>query len=69
MGRLSASSESCATQSAARMQVPTTVEVMALPARSAIWSSLSRVSSRSSTGMPWRESASRPTRGPPRLVT
>jgi hypothetical protein len=55
--------------SAESMHAPTTVVVMALPARSLIWFSVSRVSRRSSTGIPWRLSASMPTSGPPRLVT
>lgn len=55
--------------SAESMHTPTTVVVMAFPARSLICPSDSRVSSRSSTGMPCRESASTPTSGPPRFVT
>ncbi len=50
------------------MHAPTTVDDIALPARSAIWSCDSRVSSRSSTGMPCSESTSSPMSGPPRLV-
>ena len=50
------------------MHVPTIVDVIAFPARSAIWSSLSRVRRRSLTGMPWRERTSGPMSGPPRLV-
>ena len=54
---------------AASMQVPTTVVVIALPAKSLIWFSLSRVNNKSSTGIPCKLRASMPTRGPPRLVT
>eukprot|EP00967_Tisochrysis_lutea_P139375 scaffold253161_cov23-Tisochrysis_lutea.AAC.5 len=57
-----------ARSNAERMQVPTMVEDIALPARSAIWSLFSRVSSRSSIGMPWSASTSGPTMGPPRFV-
>ena len=60
---------SLTTSSAESMHAPTTVVVMAFPARSDIWPSLSRVRSRSSTGMPCSDSASMPTSGPPRLVT
>ena len=54
---------------AASMHAPTTVVVIALPAKSLIWFSFSRVSRRSSTGMPCKLKASMPTSGPPRFVT
>mmetsp|Transcript_6110 Transcript_6110/g.23078 ORF Transcript_6110/g.23078 Transcript_6110/m.23078 type:complete len:228 (+) Transcript_6110:5637-6320(+) len=55
--------------SALSIQAPTTVVVIALPARSLIWPSDSLVNSKSSTGMPCKDNASIPTNGPPRFVT
>ena len=53
---------------AERTAAPTTVELMAFPARSCSSRYLSLVSSSLSNGRPCRESASRPQSGPPRVV-
>ena len=55
--------------SAESMQTPTTVVVIAFPAKSDIWFSFSRVNNKSSTGIPCNDNASIPTRGPPLFVT
>lgn len=53
---------------AERTAAPTTVELMAFPARSCSSRCLSLVSKSLSNGRPCRESASRPQSGPPRVV-
>ena len=58
----------CPTINAERTAAPTTVELMAFPARSCSSRCLSLVSSSLSNGRPWRASASRPQSGPPRVV-
>ena len=64
-----ASNASCPRSKAPMMQAPTTVVLIAFPAKSFRFSSDSFVRIRFSAGIPCKSKSSSPTRGPPLLVT